>query len=149
MDDINTQISKVLSDPNSLAQIQQIMGSLGVNNSNNSQPNLSDVNNNVAKNELAISNNDNYSTGAQNNQQNNGNVTTNSDMFGALTKLAPLISQNSTNDTSANLLLALKPMLSAEKSTKIDEAIKVLSIIKMIPTLKDSGLLPSIFSGLF
>lgn len=50
-----------------------------------------------------------------------------------------------TNDKSVELLLALKPHLSATRQNKIDTAIKLLKIYSILPLLKDSGLLGELF----
>ncbi len=44
------------------------------------------------------------------------------------------------NDNRSNLLLALKPHLSAPRREKVDTAIKLLKLIDLLPFLKDSGL---------
>lgn len=44
------------------------------------------------------------------------------------------------DDSRSNLLLALKPHLSAPRREKVDTAIKLLKIIDLLPLLKDSGL---------
>ena len=44
------------------------------------------------------------------------------------------------DDSRANLLLALKPHLSAPRREKVDTAIKLLKIIDLLPFLKDSGI---------
>lgn len=45
------------------------------------------------------------------------------------------------NDDRSQLLLALKPHLSAPRREKVDTALKLLKIIDILPVLKDSGLL--------
>lgn len=59
-----------------------------------------------------------------------------------IAKIMSVISRlkNSSNDSRANLLLALKPLLSAPRREKVDTAIKLLKLIDMLPLLKDSGL---------
>lgn len=47
----------------------------------------------------------------------------------------------SKNDDRSNLLLALKPHLSAPRQEKVDTALKLLKIIDILPLLKNSGLL--------
>lgn len=48
--------------------------------------------------------------------------------------------KDSTGDSRSNLLLALKPLLSAPRQIKVDTAIKLLRLIDMLPLIKDSGL---------
>lgn len=47
-------------------------------------------------------------------------------------------------DKNADLLLALRPFLSEERQTKADKAMKMLRMLKLAQTMKDSGLLDSL-----
>ena len=64
------------------------------------------------------------------------------DIMRSIGELSKLFSQE---DERTALIKALKPMLGEEKQKRADEAVKILSLIQMIPLLKDSG----IFKGLF
>lgn len=64
------------------------------------------------------------------------------DILRSIGELSKLFSQE---DERTALIKALKPMLGEEKQKRADEAVKILSLIQMIPLLKDSG----IFKGLF
>lgn len=43
-------------------------------------------------------------------------------------------------DSRTNLLLALKPHLSEPRQAKVDEAIKLLKVVSMMPILREQGL---------
>lgn len=58
-----------------------------------------------------------------------------------ITKVAPLLSGFRQEDDSTRLLHALRPMLGAERQKKLDEAIKILQLMRMLPLLKNSGIL--------
>ncbi len=45
------------------------------------------------------------------------------------------------NDRRSDLLLALKPHLSAERRERVDKAVKLLKIVSLLPVLKEQGLL--------
>lgn len=45
------------------------------------------------------------------------------------------------DDSRTKLLLALKPNLSSKRQEKVDNAIKLLKLIEILPALKQSGLL--------
>ena len=62
------------------------------------------------------------------------------ELMSAMTKLAPLMSAAKPNDETAALLNALKPFLSGEKLQRLQSAQKLISLIKIIPLIKDSGL---------
>lgn len=60
------------------------------------------------------------------------------EMLGNLGKIGSAMSGD---DQRTALLKALKPMLSEERQQKADEAIKIMKIIRLIPLLRESGLL--------
>lgn len=47
-------------------------------------------------------------------------------------------------DKNADLLLALRPFLSDERQEKADKAMKILRLLNLAQTMKESGLLDSI-----
>ncbi len=51
-----------------------------------------------------------------------------------------IISSMNTQDTNSSLLQALKPHLSPERQKKIDDAVKIMNLVKLFPILKQSGL---------
>ncbi len=55
--------------------------------------------------------------------------------------------EESRESTDIVLLKAIKPYLSGGRSPKVDEAIRVMQIISIWPTIRDSGLLNSFFGG--
>lgn len=61
--------------------------------------------------------------------------------LGALTKLAPLMNRFSADDEVSRLLEALRPFLGEEKRRRLDQAARLMRLIKVIPLIKDSGLL--------
>lgn len=72
----------------------------------------------------------------------------NTDMLGSMMKLVPLLSTVNREDDSTRLLRALRPLLSESRRSKVDEAIKILQIMRMLPILKESGVFSSLISGL-
>lgn len=48
------------------------------------------------------------------------------------------------DDEKTALIRALKPMLSVERQKKADEAIKLMGLIRLLPTLRDSGILKNL-----
>jgi hypothetical protein len=55
-------------------------------------------------------------------------------------KIAPLLSRVRQEDDSTRLLRALRPFLKEDKQTKLDEAIKLMQIVRMVPLIKNIGL---------
>lgn len=56
-------------------------------------------------------------------------------------KLAPMISRFRQEDDSTRLLRALRPFLNEEKKKKLDEAIRLMQLVRMIPVIRSSGFL--------
>lgn len=55
-------------------------------------------------------------------------------------KLAPILSGFRKEDESTILLNALRPFLSEKKQKKLDEAIKLLQFVRILPLIKSSGI---------
>lgn len=56
-------------------------------------------------------------------------------------QLMQIMTAAGNDDKDRNLLMALRPHLSADKQEKIDRAVKLLKIYAIITTLKNSGML--------
>lgn len=63
------------------------------------------------------------------------------DMLQTVMKLAPLLSSMNQEDDSTRFLHALRPMLSDERQTKLDQATKILQLMRMLPILRSQGIL--------
>lgn len=117
MDDISEKLAEILNDPDSLNRVREMAENILGNDTpkkENATPPTPDLNS----------------------------------LFGAdidpmqIGKIMSVISRlkNGADDSRSNLLLALKPHLSAPRREKVDTAIKLLKIIDLLPLLKDSGL---------
>lgn len=62
------------------------------------------------------------------------------DAMRMMMKVAPLLSRFRQEDNSTRLLNALRPFLSDPRQKKLDEAIRMLQLLRMIPMLKSSGI---------
>lgn len=113
MEDISRKISELLSDPEALEQIKGLTGMLSQGNTVQNQPETEE--------QPAVNMPD-------------------SSMLGAVMKLAPLMQSVNREDDSTRLLKALKPFLHNERSKRVDSAIRLLGIMKMLPLLKNSGI---------
>lgn len=85
------------------------------------------------------------SESAENPQSDNSN-----DIFGnidieAILKLGEMLSSMNASDKNTQLLLALKPHLRPENRQKVDNALKLMKIINILPLLKESGILNGFF----
>lgn len=62
------------------------------------------------------------------------------DILGSVASLAPLMQSFSADDEVTNLLNALKPFLGEEKLKRLNQAQRIMRLVRMIPLIKDSGL---------
>lgn len=170
MDDLSQQINQILSDPQSMQQLQSMASALGLGGpqtggpqtgggqsvpqnqaQNGSQANGPDP---AALTNLLNSLGGNSGTGAPPRQapavQNPlgalGGITP--EMLQIMSRIGPLLSQINREDDSTRLLHALRPLLGAARQKKLDEAIKILQMMRLLPLLKDSGLFSGLLSGL-
>lgn len=121
MNDITSQITDILNNPESMKKFSEMASSF-LNSSEKAE-----------KSQPTDSENFNF----------------NPQQMGSIMKIMNILQkQNFKNDDNTKLLLALKPHLSAERSKKVDKAISLLKIVKVLPLLKDSGL-EDLFGGGF
>lgn len=59
--------------------------------------------------------------------------------LGLLMKVGNLLRSNHEDDRT-RLLMALRPMLSPERQSRVDKAVKLLKLAELLPLLKESGL---------
>lgn len=126
MDDLANKISEIMSDPQALKQIQGLGEMLGIGNTSSS----------------AVHN------PPENNSDNMTNAFFGADsanMMGIVTKLAPVMSSLSKEDDTTKLLVALRPFLSEQRRKKLDEAGKLIKMMRLLPLIKDTNLLDSLF----
>ena len=103
-----------MSDPEAMSQVQSLGKMLGLGSGSNSEPPPAPVENN------------------------NNNIP--NEMMSKLTQIMPLFSRLRQEDDTTRLLSALRPFLSEEKRIKLDSAKRILQFMKLIPLLRESGL---------
>ncbi len=126
MDDIASKITELLNDPEGMQKISSMANTLMQSNNDNTN-NISDI------------------ISAVNTKQNEDNSADNFSIdpmqMGNIMKMMSLIKQQNTDDDNTRLLLALKPHLSDERKKKVDKALSLLKIAKLLPVLKESGIM--------
>lgn len=136
MDGLEQQLNQILSDPNSMKQLQGMISSLGLGGGESGQgskpappppapagPDLSALAGMLG------------SLGGGRQPQ----AAPGPDALGMAAKLAPIMSRISQEDDSTRLLMALRPLLGEERRRKIDEAVKILRLMRLLPLLRDMG----------
>lgn len=117
MDDLADKIGEFLKDPDALEQIMGLGSMLGIGpDANKSESNEKDSG-----------------------QTDNPDFP--DDIMGTILKLMPILTSMNKEDNNTRLLNALRPFLKEEKRKKIDEAIKIMQILKILPLLKNQGIL--------
>lgn len=151
MDDLNQQISQFLSNPDNMRQLQGMMSSLGLGGATGQgasdpapspapapvsaqTPDLS-----ALAGALGALGGMNASPAPQ------PQALPGADTLAMVTRLAPLLGQLNREDDSTRLLRALRPMLSEDRRQKVDEAVKILQLMRLLPLLREMGGLPGLF----
>lgn len=125
MDDLQSKISQIMSDPEAVEQIRSLGNMLGL--SQNSQ-------------NTAVSPPKTSTPISENRAQNQQLSALNGDTLSGIAKMMPVLSSMKQEDEATRLLSALRPFLSEEKQKKLDEAKKMLRFLKVLPLLKNGGL---------
>ena len=61
-------------------------------------------------------------------------------MLSTMTKLAPLMKSFGQDDETTALLNALRPFLGIEKQQRLEQAQRMIKLIRLLPLIKDSGM---------
>lgn len=120
MDDLASKLGELLNNPGTLDQIKNLAGLLG-GASAGSQP---------ASPPLLPPQPEHTESPSP----------VDGEMMQTIMRMAPLLSSLRQEDDSTRLLHALRPMLGLERQKKLDEAIKLIQLMRMLPLLKGSGL---------
>ena len=57
-----------------------------------------------------------------------------------ITKLMPLLTQFNQEDDNTKLLKALRPHLHTDRQKRLDEAAKLMQLVKLLPIIRQQGL---------
>lgn len=127
MDDITSKISQVLSDPKALEQIQELSTMLGLSDTSQSQSSNKE---NVDEKNSELSVFDSFSS---------------PQLLSLIPKIAPLLSDIGKEDDTTRFLHSLRPFLSDKRKEKLDEASKLIRMMRLFSLIKDTNLLDSFF----
>lgn len=139
MDNIQEKIAEIMSDPEALNQVQSLGKMLGLGSADGNKQQLGSISelmnntkNSGAESEVKRGINNCAPLSA-------GGVPT--EMMNKMMKLMPIFQQINQEDDVTRLLQALRPFLSEEKCRKLESAKKMLQIMKIIPLLRQGGLM--------
>lgn len=120
MDDINKTIENIMADPQKLKMLQGMASQL-FGDGAQSKPSAQEKSSSP---EIA----------------GGGDILANAKNLGSLISAAGSIGSQK-DDSSVQLLLALRAHLKDERKARVDTAVKILRLIRLAPILKNSGLI--------
>lgn len=147
MDNAQNMLESILSDPDAMSKIRDLSKQLGLGSSDESdnsfgtQPQTTQNPQQRSSSEFSpfdLSSLTSLLSGTSKPQTENS---VNPDILGAVMKFMPMINSLRTEDESTALLNALRPFLSQQKRQRLDEASKMLRIMRLLPMIKSTGLL--------
>ena len=134
MDNLMENIQKVMSDPESMKQINELAQMLGLSGENTQPP--------PPKPEPEFDFKKLFSSPeSQKNKEDNVDFT-------KLLQLSKIFESASKPDKNTQLILALKPHLKEETQHKADSLIKIFKLMAVYPLLKESGIIGGDLSGI-
>lgn len=161
MDDLSGKISELLSDPESMQRIKNLAGMLagGQNNQNAGYDNSNNNNNYSQQNQQSQpyggsnfggnqqNRQDRQDRQDQQNYQNRQDQQPNNQGLGdfnldpdMIMKLSSAMRVMNQHDPRVDLLMALKENLTEPRQKKVDDAIKILRLLSLMPLLKEQGI---------
>lgn len=123
MSSFEDKLSGILSDPEAVMKLKSLGSALGLDTSSVPTP----------KPQVQ---NTSFSLPVANQSQGGGN----DEMMSALMRLAPLLSDMGKDDEVSCLLNSLRPFLSEPRRSRLDQAGKMLKVMRLLPLIRGSGL---------
>ncbi len=117
MDDLASKLGELLNSPGGLDKIKSLASLLGGAAQEQSSPEPSEP------------------------AQGGSPFGLDADALQMITKIGPLLANFRQEDDNTRFLRALRPLLGEERQKKLDEAAKILQMMRMLPLLKSSGIL--------
>ncbi len=148
MDDLTGKLNEILNNPQAMEQVSALAGMLGLGSDqaapascapkeapqSNPAPAASPLS--------ALGNLGNLGNlGALGSLLGGGASGGNGEMLQAVTKLLPLLNQFQQEDDHTRFLRALRPLLGDERRKKLDESIRIMQMLRLLPLLKKEGIL--------
>ena len=140
MDNFEEALGNILSNPEAMSKISELSKSLGLSQSDTS----SQKENTNSGFDMSMLSNLLGGSAPKKEEKNplssllNGSFSP--ELLSSLTRFLPLLQGMNKEDESTVLLNALRPFLSKDKRKRLDEAQKMLKIMRIIPKLKGTGI---------
>ena len=123
MSTLEDKLSGILSDPEAVSKLKSLGSALGLDTSGGLPS--------VQKPQLQQS----FSLPFM------GQSGGNDEMLGTIMRLAPLLSDMGKDDETTCLLNALKPFLSEPRQKRLEQAGKMLKVMRLLPIIRGSGII--------
>ena len=143
MADIMETVNSILSDPSAMEQIKALGGMLGIGESSENEVSPPKSTEQTSADSVAslLSSLGGTGKSAAVSTQNVPAVSMPSpEMLGMIMKFAPILSSMNEENDSTRLLHALKPFLSEKKQRRVEQSVKLLGIMRILPLVKEIGL---------
>ncbi len=157
MDDLSARLSEILGSEEGMNQLRTVAAALGLNGGGDTGPSQPPAPSSSNANNFDISAIASMLNGLQNGQNMPQEPPSQPSSMPAidpkmLGMLQTAMSAFNTNDHNVELLRALKPHFTEGRGHRVDDAIRLMQIFKMLPALGESGLfseggLLSMFGG--
>lgn len=135
MADLESTLQGILSDPKAMEQIQALGKSLGLTSGN------AESTNNPPKSTTDLSALSSLLNPAPAQSSSVLSGITDPDILSKITKFLPILGKMKGDDETTALLGALRPFLSDHRQKRLDDASKMLRIMRILPFIKDFGIL--------
>ncbi len=136
MDDMSSRLNEILSDPESMEKIRNLAALFGSSNQQGGGP---------APQQQRPQQSAQSQPSQQNQQSQQGAPSLDPELMRSMMKLAPAFSRLRQEDSSTQLLHALRPFLGDSRRRRLDEALRILQLMRMLPYLRNSGIFQSLF----
>ena len=156
MDDLMAKLQEILSSSEGQENLRQLAGMLGQNNSQNGQLDLSAIssllgqsggNGEGRRGDPPEKADGQRSSGTESGGLNLDGLDLGGIDIASLIRVQNILKNIKHDDKNTALIRALRPHLKEERQHRVDEALKLMQLISVLPALRESGLLSKFFGG--
>ncbi len=140
MDDISAMLNQFLSNEENVKQLSELASSMGLGGQNSQNNNSSEKNDNAQNNLSGLMQLLGSSASDNKKAEHPPSETPNMPDINQIMKLQKIFSSFSKEDENILLLKALRPHLQEKNRKKVDDAIKIMQLISVLPMIKETGL---------
>lgn len=140
MDDISAMLNQFLSNEENVKQLSELASSMGLGEQNSQNNNSSEKNDNAQNNLSGLMQLLGSSASDNKKAEQPPSETPNMPDINQIMKLQKIFSSFSKEDENILLLKALRPHLQEKNRKKVDDAIKIMQLISVLPMIKETGL---------